>query len=171
MSASDRQPGGGTKRVALAVLAAVLPGCGYTAGMPGEARGLRTVAIGIVANDTFRQRLEIPLTRNLYELLPIHTSMRPAPADRADALLEVRIADIAGRSLVQGVQDPVREGALDYRVTVRLVERTTGRLLTERTILDRAEFRSPIQEDQGSAEREAAADLARKIVLALEPGF
>lgn len=153
------------------LLALAVPACGYTAGMPMAAGGFRTVAIGVVANDTFRQRLEIPLTRNLYELLPIHTSLRPAPADRADALLEVRILDIAGRSLVQGVQDPVREGSLDYRVIARLVDRRTGKLLTERTIIDRAEFRSPVQEDLGSAHREAAADLARKIVLALEPDF
>lgn len=145
--------------------------CGYAAGLDLRAEGVRTVAIEIVASDSFRQRVEIPLTRALFELLPTHTGLVPTAADTADARLEVHILDIQGRSLVLGVQDPVREGSLDYRVRTRLVERGTGRALRDRTIVDRAEFRSPVGEDERSAVREAALDVARKIVLALEPDF
>jgi hypothetical protein len=159
---------GPAAQAAAALLAAA---CGYAAGLDLRGEGVRTVAVAVAANDSFRQRLEIPLTRALLELLPIHTGLQPAAESTADARLEVHILDIRGRSLVQGVQDPVREGSLDFRVRARLVERASGRTLRDRTIVDRAEFRAPVGEDERSAARESARDLARKIVLALEPDF
>jgi len=52
-----------------------------------------------------------------------------------------------------------------------LTARRTGERLVDHVVADRAEFRDPIGEDLTSARREMVADLARKIVLALETRF
>ena len=75
------------------------------------------------------------------------------------------------RTLVTGLRtDPVREGAFEAAVRIRLVGRD-GTVLLERRLLDRTEFRTPIGEDLTSARNELVEDLARKIALALESDF
>ena len=61
--------------------------------------------------------------------------------------------------------------ALDFVVDVTLTDRASGAILRRVRVLDRAEFRSPVGETEASATTEAASDLARKIVLALEADF
>ncbi|MCA8978042.1 MAG: hypothetical protein KDC98_25170, partial [Planctomycetes bacterium] len=96
------------------------------------------------------------------------TDLRLAPSGRADATIEVVIVEATERTLVPGdLAAPVREGALTAAVRLRLVHRD-GRVLIERVLLDRAEFRDPIGEDLTSARAELATDLARKIALALD---
>jgi hypothetical protein len=53
---------------------------------------------------------------------------------------------------------------------MRLVARD-GRVLLERRVTDRTEFRSPIGEDLTSARREIVEDLARKIWSDLAKDF
>ncbi len=45
--------------------ALVLLGCGYTFGSGLDRIGVRTIALRVVGNETFRQRLEVDLTRAL----------------------------------------------------------------------------------------------------------
>ena len=156
--------------LAIALLLTVAA-CGYTAGMGLQREGIRTVGIQVATNETFRQRMEIPLTTQLYAQLPIHTGLIVASPDSADAVLSIDIQSVAGRSLAQGGADPVREGALLFSVHAVLRDRVTGTILRDEMVLDRAEFRSPVGETEDSALREAASDLARKIALALEPDF
>ncbi len=158
-------------RRADAALLLLLGACGYSAGFDLAERGIRTVSIEVVGNASFRQRMEIPLTTRLQELLPVHTGLSLAAPARADAVLAVQIEEVRGQSLVQGTTDPVREGALVFRVRAALRDRRSGALIVEREIGDVAEFRTPIGETQTSAAEEAARDLARKIALALEPTF
>jgi hypothetical protein len=160
------------RRIASALAGALAAAaCGYTAGFDLAERGLRTVHVQVVGNQTFRQRLEEPLTRQLYELLPIHTGLVLASAAGADAVLTVDILAVEGRSLVQGTLHPVEEGALDYEVRVALHDRRTGALVRSAVVRDLSEFRIPVDENERTAVREASADLARKIALALEPAF
>jgi hypothetical protein len=56
-------------------------------------------------------------------------------------------------------------------VQVRLRERRSGRLVVDRTVTDRAEFRDPIGENLTTARQQLVRELASKIVLALETGF
>lgn len=165
-----------SSRIALSItgglLAALLGGCGYSTGFELPATGIRTVAVKVAGNNTYRQRLEIPLTADIQRALPIYAGLYLASFEEADAILTVEIVDIQGRSLIQGSsQDPVREGALDYSVHVTLHNRRTGEVLRERQVFDRAEFRSPIGETEETAVAEASADLARKIALALDADF
>lgn len=154
----------------LLVLAAA--GCGYTAGYDLQRQGVRTVAVEVVENATLRQRLEIPITTELHKALPIHAGLRAAPRAQADTTLEVEIVEIRGRSLEQGAAaNPVREGALLYTVRAVLRDAGSGRVLRDRLITDRVEFRRPIGENERSAVQEASYDIARKIALALEADF
>lgn len=155
--------------LALALLAT--GSCGYTFGSGLPETGVRTISLAVVGNDTYRQRLEADLTAALARELPVSTDLQLASPGRADATLQVVITDARERTLVSGSRaDPVREGALESAVAMRLVA-ADGRVLIERTLLDRTEFRSPIGEDLSSAGAELVNDLARKIALALETGF
>ena len=119
----------------------------------------------------FRQRIERPLTRRLYQDLNVYTGYRRAPRATADAILTVKLVGIRNQTLVQGQTAPVQEGAIDSLADVQLVERRSGRVLVERRIRDIAEFRVLLGEDLQSAGDELVSDLARKIMLALEGGF
>jgi hypothetical protein len=150
------------------LLPLLLAGCGYTTGYEGIPPGVRTVAVEVVANDTWWQRREIPLTRAVVAALSEHAGKAPAPRAAADARLLVTIEDVHTRPLVGGT--PLQEGSVRIAVHVRLVGRD-GATLRERRILDQAEFRTPVGETLAGAERESLQDLARKIVLALEADF
>lgn len=156
---------------ALAAQALLAAGCGYTVGSGLPARGIRTVALDVVANDTFRQRLEVELSQALSRELPVSSDLVLADRRRADAILQVVFTDAEERTLVVGGFDsPVREGAFEGRVRMRLL-RPDGSLVLERLVLDRTEFRSPIGENLTSARQELVEDLARKVALALTDDF
>ena len=142
--------------------------CGYTFGTGLPEHGIRTVALTLVGNETWRQRLEVELAASLARELPVSTDLRFAPADDADATVQVVILEADEHTLVPGdFATPVREGALVAKIRMRLVDRR-GKVLIERVLLDRTEFRDPVGEDLTSARRELATDLARKIALALD---
>jgi hypothetical protein len=157
-------------RVRLALVSLVLgaASCGYTFGSGLDRLGVRTVALDVVGNDTFRQRLEVDLGQALARELPISSDVVLADRRTADARLHVVLTAANERTLVTGARtDPVREGAFAAAVWVRLIARD-GRVLLERRLTDRTEFRSPIGEDLVSARAELVEDLARKIALALD---
>ncbi|MFO1052960.1 MAG: LPS assembly lipoprotein LptE [Planctomycetota bacterium] len=145
-------------------------GCGYAFTHTADGPR-RKVAVQVVDNRTFRQRIEIPLTRRLLEQLPVLGPSVPATREDADVELAVEIVDIQGQTLAGAGRTPVREGALDFAVRVRLTDLASGKLLRERKLIDRAEFRVAVGETEASATEEAAYDLARKIVLALDEDF
>jgi hypothetical protein len=150
---------------------AIVAACGYTTGSGMRDLGVRTVALAVVGNDTFRQRLEVELGQALARELPATHDVMLADARSADAVLQVRIVDAIERTLVSGQRgDPVREGVFRAGVWMRLVHRD-GRVVIDRQIADRTEFRTPIGEDLASARAELIEDLARKIVIALEADF
>lgn len=156
---------------AAAAAALFASACGYSFGTGLPESGVRTVALLVVGNETYRQRLEAELSAALSRELPVSTDLMLADRRSADATLQVVITDARERTLVSGSRsDPVREGALEAAVTMRLVGRN-GEVLIERLLLDRTEFRDPIGEDLTTARAELVEDLARKITLALESGF
>lgn len=154
--------------VPFALLLGLLPtSCGYTIGQGLASRGVHTVSLDVVANDTYRQRLEVELGQALARELPVSTDLVLADRRHADAILQVVFRAANESTLVLGGFDsPVREGAFEGRVLVRLVRRD-GSLVLERSVLDRTEFRSPIGEDLTTARQELVEDLARKIALSL----
>lgn len=160
------------KRLTMLCLAGLLAACGYSSGSGLHDTGIRTVRVTAVANDTYRQRLEVDLSAAVSRELAVSSDLLPGSED-ADAVLELRILDERERTLVIGTRTtaPVREGAQETAVQVKLTNRRTGKVLVDRTVKDRAEFRDPLGETLTTARQEMVADLARKIVLALETGF
>jgi Lipopolysaccharide-assembly len=148
----------------------LLAACGYTMGFSGKS-GVRTVAIEVVRNETFRQRIERPLTGELYRDLNIYTDYRRAPKATADAILTVTLTEIRNQTLVQGQATPVEEGSLAVVASVRLRDRRSGDVLVAREIRDIEAYRVPLGEDQETATTELVSDLAKKIMLALEGDF
>lgn len=145
-------------------------GCGYTFGSGLDREGVRTIAVAVVGNESYRQRLETELSAALSTELQT-TDLTLASRQQADAILHVTIAGAQERTLVPGDRtDPVREGAFEAAVRMKLVRRN-GSVVLERTLLDRTEFRDPIGENLTTARAELVGDLARKIALALESGF
>lgn len=157
---------------ALLLAAAFAAACGYSTGSGLHGKGVRTVHLRAVENETFRQRLEVELSAAVSRELSVSSDLLPASASQADAILDLRITNERERTLVTGDRaSPVREGAQEVYVQVVLLDRRTGKKLVERTVVDRAEFRSPLGENLGTARAELVEDLARKIVLALETPF
>jgi hypothetical protein len=146
-----------------------LGGCGYSVGFSAPA-DIRTVAVAVVGNSSFRQRLERDLTRSIARQISEYSGLRLAPRSEADALLEVEIVAVRNTTLVTGVGRPVDEGSVDAVARIRLVERRTGETLVDRHLRDIAEYRVLIGQDESSARTELVADLGRAIVLALEGG-
>ena len=121
--------------------------CGYTMGYSPVRPGIRTIAIAVVDNFSFRQRLERDLTRDLGKKLGELSGYRRAPRHLADAILRVQIVAVRNTSLVIGLQDPasgstvpVGEGALDAIANIELVARRDGRTLVSTRIRDIAEY-------------------------------
>ena len=166
--------------IASVLLAGLLASaCGYTAGTGLSEYGIRTVAFQVVGNETYRQRLEVEISRNLARELPVTTDLILTDRNTADAVLVVSLTDSRERTIVtgrptQGVPGSsyprVREGALEGAVWLRLIGRD-GTVYIERRLLDRTEFRADIGENITTARAEIAVDLARKIALALDTDF
>lgn len=156
----------------VALLLCGTTGCGYTAGSGLAEQGVRTVFVEVVGNETWRQRLEAELALAVSRELAASTELVPADRRHADAVLQVSLTNEQERTLVPGPRSsPVREGAFEVTIRVRLRRCRDDRLLVDRPVADRTEFRDPIGEDLTSARQELVADLARKIALALEVGF
>jgi hypothetical protein len=152
---------------------ATLPGCGYAMGFQSVAPGIRTIAVEVVDNLSFRQRLERDLTRSIARQLSEYSPYRHASRSTADAILRVEIAAVRNSALVIGTTRPIQEGAIqegafDAIARIRLIERRTGEILVDTRRRDVAEYRTLIDETESSARRELVSDLGRAIVLALE---
>jgi hypothetical protein len=159
---------GRRRRAAALALPLALAACGYAFGSGLDRLGVRTIALDVVGNDTFRQRLEADLSSQLSRRLFVRSGVMFADHASADAVLQVVLTDVEERTLVTGERnDPVREGAFIAAVWMKVVDRS-GKVVLERRIQDRTEFRSPIGEDLTTARAELVEDLADKIALALE---
>ncbi len=144
-------------------------GCAYKAGFDLESRGIRSLGVEVVANQTFRQRIEIPLTRQLQREVEARVQVTPAPPDRADAVLRVRIRSAREYPLAEGAHDVVSVGSLVMVVRAQLVDRRTGEVLFRGGAADWSEFIIPVGEDLDWAVRVAARKVARRVVLLLDP--
>ncbi len=166
---------------ALTTLTAIGMGsCGYTQGTGLQQQGIRKVAFQVVGNETYRQRLEVDLSRYLSRQLPVATDLILSDRSSADAVLQVVLTNARERTIVTGrptanaPPDPtysrVREGAIEGEVLLRLVG-MDGTIKLERRLLDRTEFRAAMGENLTTARNELTEDLARKIALALQTNF
>ena len=144
-------------------------GCAYQTGLDLEGRGIRTLGVEVVANGTFRQRIEIPLTRQLQREVEARIGVVPSPPGKADAILRVRIRSAREYPLAEGEHDVVSVGSVVMAVSAELVDGRTGKVLLRGGVADRAEFILPVGENLESALQSAAEKISRRVVLLLDP--
>ena len=154
----------------LLVVAMGLPaGCGYSAGFGLAREGVTSIGVEIVTNETFRQRLEIPLTRQLQREIEARAGVETASPSRADAVLRVWIRSAREYPLGEGARGEVVVGSLVLAVEAQLTHRRTGRVLRRGRLADRGEFILPAGEVYEDAAEEASAKIARRVVLLMDP--
>ena len=153
-------------RRSLAGIALVLAACGYTAGvrMPGD---VRSGAVPIFGNETFRRGLEYDLTAAVARAFLDRTGLRVAPVSEAEAVVRGRILRATTPVLVEGGPDRLLEAAALLAVEIELVETRSGRTLARMTVTDRAETASVRGETRAGAFRESIDTIAERIVLGL----
>lgn len=163
------------RRAAAAVvfLAAALfspAGCGYEAGWLRH-DGDRTIAIDVIANDTFRREIEFFLTTRLHDEVQSRSGLRIASRDEADILMTGRIVDVRERVVSETQEDDVFESNVTVWVTFRVVDRRTGTLRKEFALADTGRFLPGTGQDSDTGTREAFASLARRAIEQLERSF
>jgi hypothetical protein len=152
--------------LAVAVLALLLPACGYRAG-PLVPEGVRTVALVTFDNDTFRREIEVELSRAVAEEIHARTDLRVvAEPEGADLVVRGRILSFDERVLADRGADRITESSVVVVLRVILEDRVAG---TRRSLTLRSQ--EPYSTYQGqrlaSARAEAFENLAERIVHAL----
>jgi hypothetical protein len=129
----------------LLVLALTAGGCGYGRG-PGGPRDLagyqwrsvyrddvRTVAVPVFGNRTFRRGFELALSKAVVNQLETSTPYKVAPRERADTILEGEIVDTHLRALSADIRTGLpQEQLFIVRVNFTWKDLRTGKILVER---------------------------------------
>jgi Lipopolysaccharide-assembly len=165
-----RAPASGGPALVLALATSLLAGlaaCGYHAGLILP-EGVRTVAVPVFDNDTFRREIEVELTQAVAGELSGRTPLRIV-ADAADADLVVRgrIQSFEQRVLADRGRNTITESSVVVGVKVVLENRLAG---TRKTLAltTREPFSTFKGQSLASARAEAFENLAEQIAHALE---
>jgi lipopolysaccharide assembly LptE-like protein len=135
----------------LAAVAWLMTGCGYSAsdpavGQSGAVGGLggyqwkslyredvRTVAVPIFSNRSFRRGVEFQLTKAIVNQIEAQTPYKVVPRDRADTILEGEITDIFIHTYSADPNTGVPQDQFYYvRVNFTWKDLRTGKILADR---------------------------------------
>jgi hypothetical protein len=152
------------------LVAALLASCGYSTKRLVEDCGVSTVAVLQFDNRTYRRDLEFRLTQAVAEEVRARTSWRIASPSSADALLSGTIRSAETTVLAEDVNSQPIIQRFRMIVEAKLVDRATGKVLRQWTIVDRTEYtQGRFQETlEGSATDKISRQLAEQIVQGLE---
>ena len=142
---------GRARRTAVTLLAtaslACVAGCGYTQANDGRRHAtvagyqwrslyredVKTVAVPIFQNRSFRRGVEFPLSKAVANHLEATTPYKVAPRERADTILEGEISDIAVRTISEDSSVAVpQEQLYIVRVNFTWKDLRTGKILAQR---------------------------------------
>ncbi len=172
----------------IAVVTALVAGCGYSAsdpaaGQTGSVGGLggyqwkslyrddvKTVAVPIFANRSFRRGVEFQLSKAIVNQLEAQTPYKVVPRDRADTILEGEITDIFIRTFSADPRTGVPQDQF-YLVRVNFTwkDLRTGKILTERRRFEQtATFYPTLGEGQFIGAQQNVERLALAIVQELQ---
>ncbi|MBN2490266.1 MAG: hypothetical protein JXQ29_05400 [Planctomycetes bacterium] len=154
------------KHPGLAVLI-LTAGCGYSAGSLYDP-AIRSVAVDVFRNETFRRDLELALTGKVVQQIRLRTPWRIANRGEADAFLTGRIVDVHEILLSKTPSDLNSESSVAVTVEAELVERGTGRVLRSVRRMSSEAFLLPRGESVTTALDRSLTDLAEDIVQGLE---
>jgi len=162
------------------ILACVLPlltvSCGYNVG-PTFPEEVRTVAVPMFKNETYRRDIEIQLTEAVQAEIKQRTHFVLAKEPNADTRLSGRIISINKRVLGETGFDDPRE--LQYSLAIKITweDLRTGRILREEQInidpdqvplIGRSEFAPEIGQSRATAEQTTVKRLAQQVVDRME---
>ena len=145
-----------TARALCLSLALLLPGCGYSRSASGPGASMaasgapakqgtkgyrwsslyrddvRTVAVPIFTNRSFRRGVEFALTKSIVNQLEATTPYKVAPREYADTLLEGEILDVHLRTLSPGANSLPQEQLYIVRLNFTWKDLRTGKILVDR---------------------------------------
>ena len=155
----------------LLACAAILPlgSCGYSS-KPLYLKSVRTIAVPIWGNKTFRRDWEFRLTEAIDKNIEMRTPYKIAPLGEADTVLEGKITHIVETVLTAryGINLP-RETQLTVVVNFTWKDQRSGRILVERTAFNRSTTEIPqIHERVADAEQLAIERTAAAIIDQLQ---
>lgn len=149
-------------------LLAVATGCGYSVRALSPA-GVRTVAVPVFQNVTYRRLVELPLTRAVVKEIQTKTELVVVEEERADSVLQGTIVDVEQRVVTEDLTDRVTEGRITLVVNMTWRDVRTGEVIMERTGLAESEEFRPVQGENLERAFERGFDsMARRIVEELE---
>jgi hypothetical protein len=150
-----------------AVLTVGATACGYRAG-PVLPEGVRTVAIPVFDNDTFRREIELELTQAVVREFSARTPLRIlADPEKADLVVRGRILSFEERVLADKGRNTITESSVVVSVRIDLENRIDGSK-TKRTLTIREPYSTFKGQTLASARAEAFENLAEQIAYALE---
>ena len=154
------------------MLALVSSGCGYRIGPggPGDAdwsRSVRTIAVPIFQNESWRQGLEFELTNQFIEQVQLRTPIRVVDPARAEAVVMGTVRAVRDRERHSDRNDRIAASQVEITGEVKVIFPASGRIMGPYQRIEVAEYVPLRGEDRESATREALRDLARELVLNL----
>ena len=164
--------------------AACLAGCGYTQGGDGRRHAtvagyqwrslyredVKTVAVPIFQNRSFRRGVEFSLTKSIANHLEATTPYKVAPRERADTILEGEITDVAIRTISEDSRVAVpQEQLYIVRVNFTWKDLRTGKILAQRRRFEQSsKFYPTLGEGQFIGAQQNVERLALAIVKELQ---
>jgi len=155
----------------IALLLALVPACGYTAGPVASGEGVR-LAVPVFLNQTFRRELDRDLTRFVREELLARTRYSLVEPGAADLVLRGRILDVSEDVLAQRSKGRIRETSVSFTVSIEIEDRRAGAPPGERVrLVERRAYAPEKGESIRTAEVAAMRRLAERIVYSLSPDW
>jgi len=156
-------------RLALAVMATGLVGCGYS-NESLHRDSVRTVYVDMFQSRSFRRGIEFQLTEAIRKEIAQSTPYKNAERGKADTILEGEILDwdeaAIGKSFVT---NRAREIAGTLLVRYRWQDLRTGKLLVDRpTAITTVQYVRPLGEQDFDGYQLAVDQMARQIVESME---
>ena len=167
-------------RIAIALIALVpfvgTVGCGYMVGGAYDPQ-IRSVAVPIFENDTFRRGIEFQLTEAVHKEIKLRTPYRLVNSQDAETRLTGRIVDIRKDVLGENQYDDPRELQMSLLVQVTWEDTRTGKILGQQEVpIDptvvpvsaQADFSPEVGQSLATATQDGVTRLATKIVNMME---
>ncbi len=163
-------------RSVIPLLLLSLAGCGYMIGQ-GFGPEVRTVAVPVFRNDTFRRNIEFQLTEAVQKEIQNRTPFRLAKGMEADTRLTGEIVQVRKDVLGENRFDDPRELQLTIKVRVTWEDLRSGQILAtqevplspdEIPVVGQAEFAPEMGQSLATATQDAVDRLARRIVNMME---
>jgi hypothetical protein len=171
-SAQKSRPRIWVARIGLVLLGLVAmgsTGCGYS-NQSLYRDSVRTVYVDMFQTREFRRGIEFQVTEALRKEIERRTPYKNAPRNRADTLVEGEILEWREAAIAKDfVTDQARENAATLSIRFRWKDMRTGKLLVDKpNMVTTVQYVKPAHEESYEGYQQAAEQISRRIVEAME---